>query len=506
MSKTLKTTLLRGTIILTMAGALTKLLGFYNRIFLSQTIGAREIGIYQLIFPVYLIIHCVCCMGFEMGITKFVAEEMAFGNRKNILRYLKISFSLSFLLSICFMVLLLAANQPIAVFFLQQADCSKCLYIMAFALPFISIKDTILSYFYAVKDTIVPAASQLLEQCFRVGTIWFLGSVLVWVTQDATIAAWGLVAGEIASCILAVMCFPKMMKTIYQCQNPKECILPNRTIFKRLMVYCIPLTVNRLLITFLNSVEAILIPYYLTKLYGNENTALEIYGVLTGMALTFVLFPSAITNSLAMVLLPTISEANAQKQNRIITRTATLCLHYCLLLGILCTTIFLMFGKELGIEIFHNQLAGEFLVMLSWLCPFIYITTTFTSILNGLGKTNLTFENNIISVMIRILAIVVGIPWLGLQGYLIGLLISYALSALLSIWHVKKYASFYFNAKKSILTPVCLTIFGAVFAYICDFMLLHAGMPSELMAIGISIVVLCFLYCGGSYLLHLDNV
>jgi len=39
-----------GTLILTLSGFLARILGFYNRIFLSNLIGAKELGIYQLIF------------------------------------------------------------------------------------------------------------------------------------------------------------------------------------------------------------------------------------------------------------------------------------------------------------------------------------------------------------------------------------------------------------------------------------------------------------------------
>ena len=42
---------LTGTAILTCAGTLSRLIGFFYRIFLSRTIGAQGLGIYQSIFP-----------------------------------------------------------------------------------------------------------------------------------------------------------------------------------------------------------------------------------------------------------------------------------------------------------------------------------------------------------------------------------------------------------------------------------------------------------------------
>mgnify|MGYP006886508714 CR=1 FL=1 len=53
MSKNLsvKRTLFTGTLLLTTAGILSRFIGFFYKIFLSRTIGAEGLGIYQLIFP-----------------------------------------------------------------------------------------------------------------------------------------------------------------------------------------------------------------------------------------------------------------------------------------------------------------------------------------------------------------------------------------------------------------------------------------------------------------------
>lgn len=42
--------LLTGTLLLTISGLISRIIGFFYRIFLSQTIGAEGVGIYQLIF------------------------------------------------------------------------------------------------------------------------------------------------------------------------------------------------------------------------------------------------------------------------------------------------------------------------------------------------------------------------------------------------------------------------------------------------------------------------
>ena len=77
-----------------------------------------------------------------------------------------------------------------------------------------------------------------------------------------------------------------------------------------MLVFSVPLTFNRLLMHILQSCESILIPAQLI-LYGySQNESISIYGILTGMALPFILFPAALTNSLSIMLLPEVSGAS----------------------------------------------------------------------------------------------------------------------------------------------------------------------------------------------------
>ncbi len=515
MSKSLTQTLIKGTLILTSASIITKLLGFFNRIFLASTIGAKEIGIYQLIFPVYLIVHCISCMGFEMGIMKFVSEEASFGHKRNIWRYMKVSFAFSLSLSLLCMFAVMNWHEDIALHLLKQYECSKSLFILAFAFPVVSIKDCILSYYYALKRPAIPAASQLFEQLVRVYVIYSLATVILIVSKDAALATIGLVAGETASCLLALCFFPKMKHEIDNMTASSSSLpvsdshpsstLSRRQIVKNLLGYSVPLISNRLLLTVLSSVEAVLIPYVLAQFIGNRDKALSIYGVLTGMAMTFVMFPSAITNAVATMLLPTISEAKATSKQLRITRAASLCLHYCLLLGILCTTLFMAFGQSLGLAFFKDASAGRFLVILSWLCPFIYIGTCYTSILNGLGRTTITFFNNCVGVLIRIFSIVALIPIWGITGYLIGLLVSYGLLALMCIYEIYKETRLNFNANRSILSPVCLAFLSVTCAYICQFCIMKAANlgAAALPVVVLSCLVLCAIYSVGCLVLRL---
>ena len=50
---------LRGAMILTLAGLMVKVIGSVNRILLSRLLGGEGIGLYQMAYPVYLLLLAI---------------------------------------------------------------------------------------------------------------------------------------------------------------------------------------------------------------------------------------------------------------------------------------------------------------------------------------------------------------------------------------------------------------------------------------------------------------
>ena len=71
----MKNQLLKGTLILSGAGILTRILGFIYRIFLSGTLGEVNLGIYQLIFPVYSLCFTLYGAGIQTAISQMISHE-----------------------------------------------------------------------------------------------------------------------------------------------------------------------------------------------------------------------------------------------------------------------------------------------------------------------------------------------------------------------------------------------------------------------------------------------
>ena len=436
--------LITGTIILTATGFLSRFIGFFYRIFLSRVFGAEGMGIYQLISPVLALSFSLTVAGIQTAISKYVAGEAATKNYKWSVLHLSAGFFLSMVLSILCAMGIYRYADDIAVYFLLEKRTAPLLRIIALSIPMATVHSCINGYFYGIRKTTVPSLCQLSEQIVRVGSVYLIYYFCLrrGMTPTISFAVVGLVIGEGASMIVSLIA---VRAHFYHVVPKNYGLLFTRNLrefwaaCKRLLPLAVPLSLNRVIINFLQSVEAIFIPNRLMS-YGYDNaTSLSVYGILTGMSLPLILFPGAITNSICVLLLPIVSEADAADNIKTIKKAVRQSIRYGFLLGIIFTGIFLCLGKFLGNFLYQSSLAGNFIVVLSFLCPLMYIASTLNSILNGLGKTGLTFVFSMLSLFVRLAFVFLGIPLWGIHGYLWGLLASQAVQTLLCMFAVRKY-------------------------------------------------------------------
>lgn len=451
-----KQTIIKGTLILTLGGLISRILGFINRIYLSNIIGAEGMGLYQLIFPIYMICYTICCSGIFTAICRLTAEEAAKGGKSNVKKLIRVVSVLSTGLGIILMVILYFNAEFIAVKIIHEPRIIDGLKIASFSIPFTALAHCIKGYFYGLNKPTLPAISQVTEQIVRITAIFLLASFFVpkGLAYACTVAVIGMALGEFSTCLIVYIYYYGETRKTFVSKATKT----YRYFSKKIALIAIPLTTNRLITTVLSSFETILIPGMLKTFGYSHNYAISVYGTLTGMAFPLIFFPTVVTTAASLMLLPAISEAYARKQKGIIKNTVSVTIKFSLMMGIVFTFFFLLFGKDLGLLIFNESYVGTLLLSLSFLCPFLYLQTTLGSLLNGIDKHMITFRNNVIGLGLRILFIYILIPKLGIQGYLIGLIISLVVVSVLDIYHLIKATSLFFNPITFIVMPVICCI------------------------------------------------
>ena len=425
-----------GTLFLTASSLLCRLIGFAVRIFLSRTVGAESMGILQLSLVVFGIGVSVCAMGIQSALSKLAADYAKKQPGQEVF-LLRAALILSLFLALLMGCSLFWGADFIAKTLLQEERCAPLIQMFSFALPFSCIHSCYNGFFYAKSQTKEPALSLLTEQLTR-----GLALIIIWLvklSQADTITLTDVVFSSILSEMAA-----SFFVWCSHCQMPKhkkKRQIPYHTLLKELIATSSPICVNRLSQTFVTALESILIPICLRKFGLSSADALSLFGILTAMAMPFILFPSILTNSMAVLLLPKVASANTageQKKLLIYSRSSIL---FSLGLGCVCTGFFYLTGPFLGTLFFQSVDAGLYIQRLSLLCPFLYLSVTAGSILNGLGKSGTVLIHTLISFVLRVGGAVLLIPIGGLGGYLLGLLTSSILLCTLHLSSIRRILS-----------------------------------------------------------------
>ncbi len=437
--------LIMGTFILTATGLVTRTIGFFYRIYLSRLFGEEGMGIYQLLSPVLALSFSLCAAAYQTAISKFVAEYTTRKGQR--FRPLITGLIISVPLSLLCCGFIYTQSRFIAVELLLEPRTESMLRILAFSVPFSSIHSCINGYFYGIKKTGPPAAAQLLEQLARVGCVYLVSASVIAKGQNPSInvAVLGLTVGELVSMTVSLVAIFQVlhrhtaMSAVSAVTIPRAHTLHDGRMFRSILAMALPLTLNRIVLNSLQSVESVSIPAML-RLYGYDNsTALSVYGVLTGMAMPLIFFPNALTNSVSVLLLPLISENYALGDLEAVKSAVLRTVKFCCILGFTCLSAFFLTGDFVGRVLFDSPLAGHFITTLSFLCPFLYLDATLSSILQGLGKAGTIFVMNVIALLLRLLFVFKAIPVFGITGYLWGMLAGQIVLSLLYLLCLRRF-------------------------------------------------------------------
>ena len=303
---------IKGTLLLTFAGLLSRLMGFFYRIFLSHTIGAHGLGIFQLILPLQILIMSICASGIQTAISRLTAAEKVSKNpSRHISDYFVVGTVFSVVFSLVFSWFLYSYADFWAVQILKESQTSGLIRILSLSIPLSTLHTCISSYYLGRKQAGFPAGVQLLEQLFRTGGCYILYLICASQGRNITpaIAVGGNLIGEIASSFISLFAVSMHFKvTHYNIRNIRRPL----SVLRKLLHISVPLTMNKILLTLLGSIEVILIPARLQMSGLTPKDSLSVYGIFTGMALPLILFPATLTNSAATMLIPSITQLQTE--------------------------------------------------------------------------------------------------------------------------------------------------------------------------------------------------
>ncbi len=486
----MKTKFIKNAAVLTVSGLLLRFLGIIFKVWLASEIGAEGIGLYQIVFSVYVLAATFATSGICTAVTRLVTEELALGSRSGVKLILRRCIFLTLIIAAVSFAVLFFGADFISNTVLKQANTALSIKMASISLPFMGICSCLRGYFAARRSAAPSALSQIFEQLIRIVTVILALKLLSNMGIAVTLAAvmLGDTAAEALSCLFIYILYKR---DIIKVENKGRKRPPYR-IFKAINHIALPITSGRYLNSLLRTAENIISPTSLSKNQSLSDGALSLFGMIKGMALPILFFPSTLISSVSVLLLPEMSEALALGNHQKVKYATEKIIRLTLIVGLFCGAVFLLTGDKIGKLLYKSDDVGFLLCALSPIVPLMYLDGICDGILKGLDCQRFTFFSSVGDSALRLVAIPIVLPRYGVMGFIWIMYFSNLLTCALNSVKLISVSKAQINIFKSILLPLILSVLTVFF---CDRLLsLISSLPLVVYIILICVVSLA-LYC-----------
>lgn len=447
--------LINGTI-LTSTSLLMKFAALIFNIYISNQIGSEAVGVFSLVMAVYLFFITVATSGLNIAVTVIVSEKFALNKNKQAIKAIRTCIFFSLLLGIAAGGLILLFSNFITSKCLHNMVSSRPLFYIAIGLPFIAMSSCISSYFTTVRKAYKNAISQVFEFTIKM----FATIILLKINISNGVEA--ICISLILADVISEVCSFTLIFILYIIDIRLKKLEDVRSFGQRFNILKIafPVAVTSYIRSGLSTLKQLIIPTQLEKSGISCSRALSQYGMINGMVLPVITFPTVLTDSYSMLLIPEFSTYVAQKNYKAINYIANKIFKITCAFTMCICSIFFIFSNDLGLAIYNNIEIGYYFKIFTPFIFFMYMDHIIDCILKGLNKQFGVMCCNILDLSITTCFIYFLLPVLGINGYVLSIFFSEVLNFCISLFQLFKYSRIKPNLIDWIVVPLFCSLVG----------------------------------------------
>lgn len=435
--------LFKTVMLITIFSIITRIAGFIFRIYLSRTIGAESLGVYQISFSVFIVLVTIICSGLPLTVSRLTAKYETLNNNSAKNKTITSALIIGALSSLMLCLAVLVCNKLFNFIF---AD-SRCFIILLTLLPavvFSSVYAVLRGVLWGQNNYFVVCVLELLEQLVRIIVCVFALSFMYIAVDGVVVASTSLtIATFVSSLAICVYYFKKGGKL----ERPQD-------EHKELIKTSLPITGIRVVSSLIQPIIAFLIPLGLVSAGYTNSDAVALYGIAMGMAFPLLFLPTTIVDSLAIALIPDLASALACNNNNYINSRIKTSIVFSFYIACLCTPIFIGLGVPICEFLFNNTQAGLFLEYSAIIMVPLALSGISATILNSLNLERKSFRNYIMGSIFLIISVIIFPKYLGIYSITLGLGLSTSTTTILNLLELKKQNKF----NGEIIKPICALI------------------------------------------------
>ncbi|MCM3273454.1 putative polysaccharide biosynthesis protein [Paenibacillus elgii] len=435
--------LLQGAALLGLAAIISKLIGTLQKIPLQNLAGDAVFGIYNAVYPLYILILVLATAGFPLVVSKFVSEYAAERQYHEARRVLRVASASLMVTGIVFFSLLYFGAETIARW-MAAPQTAPAIRSVSYALLVVPLMSALRGYYQGYQDMRPTAWSQVVEQTVRVATMVVLLLALMRLglgpERIAAGATFGSVTGALAG--LAVMLW-------YWRKEPRREQVPGKgdggdwrrdwALAKRLAAYALPLCLGSVAMPILTLVDSFTMPRLLRSAGFDESEALYQFG-LYNHGLPLVQLVAMIASSMSAALVPAIAEALRRGDADAVRARAGLSLRLTWLIGLAASFGLALLAEPLNVMFFKSAEGTAAMAVLAFTALFSAMNIVAGSVLQGLGAVRAPVLYLLLAAAVKVAASVALVPRYGIDGAAWASLAAYALAGGLALAHALRAA------------------------------------------------------------------
>ena len=444
---------LKGTLILTVASFVVKVIGSLNWIFVSRILGGEGIGLYQMAFPIYFFAMSISQAGVPVAISIITAERVALKDVFGARRVFRISMTLMVFTGLLFSLLTyFGAGWLIEWQFIRDPRAYMAVVALSPTIFFVTLLASSRGYLQGWQRMTPTAVSQIVEQIFRVLTMVLFASLLLPMGLDyaAAGASLGAFAGAIGGLLVLVYYHWKLDKDIEREYGPNlapppgEAPAPLGAIVRRIFSLALPVSAASIMLPIVSNLDLLIVPQRLEIAGYTVPQATELFGYLTGMAVPLVNLATILTASLAVSIVPAISEARALKDTQRVYNQTAAAVRISNFVCFPAFVIVFVLATPISTLIYNAPGAGPAVLVSSFSIVLLGLHQVSTAVLQGLGHPKIPMINMILAAAVKVALnwILTAIPWLGIMGAAWATAADMGVAAVINLYFIWRYIGY----------------------------------------------------------------
>ncbi len=428
----------------------TKILSFIFKIYLSRTLGAQVIGLYQISSSVFFLFASLSSSGLPLVLSRKIAEDIALKkNKAN--AFFSTAFLLGLGITLVTIFVLWIFHDKLS-FLFSDPKAYPLFLIMLPALLSTFIYSVIRGFLWGKKEFTTISITEAIEEVLRiVFSVIFISGIISTLAGAEAIAVAFTASDIVVAVILAVLYFVKGGKF----EKPTD--------FKEILVPSLPVTSMRIFASLIGTLIAIILPARLIAAGMTLPEATATYGRITGMANPFLLAPNAIISSLAIVLIPEMSASGAKKEYSRLNKHLTNGINFSLIISGIFMVPFIALGEEITVLLFDDSISGKYLEYAAFMMLPMCVNQLTQSALNATGKEYKSFINYIVGNVLMVICIYFLPKYLGLYSVAVATMACLLVTSTMNIYTLRRHTGFGFSFLKYLALVLVFVLLSSFF-------------------------------------------